>query len=332
MIRETARREWRSISLSLLCNLVQAAAEGATLGVMFLAVDLLSKAQGAGINWSSKPVLSALPQLTTLLSAMSRNQVFVMLLGVAVGLKLLQCLAMYVGSVAIGYYGNRTSARLTNLMHSRILGFSFACASRWRVGELQFVCGLAPNTVINEINFLSGLVLQVLMLATYLLVLINLSPLLLVAAITMAVLLTLVQRQLLPRIGARAQEANVLGRELTSRMTENIQGLRLLHTSGQLDAADQAVAQQTKAVEINQRAQTRLNSVSAPIIMGLPILMIAAIAGLSVVFFGERSSGVLPSLVTFVVALQRLNGSLGGINQSLLQLKNNSANVEMLND
>ena len=331
LIRLTARKEWRLISLNLLCNLLQAAAEGATLGVIFLAVDLLSKPQGSSINWATKPILSSLPQLGELLNSLPRNHLFLMLLAVAVLLKVGQSLAMFVGSVAVGYYANRTSARLTTLLHSHVLGFSFPCASRYRVGELQYINGSGPGTVIKEINIVSSLALNLLMLITYLVVLINLSPWLLVAAICMAGVLTLVQQQLLPRIRARAVESTDLARELTSRMTENIQGLRLLHTSGQLDVADQVVADQTRAVEINSRAQTRLNAVNAPIIVTLPILMIAVIASLSVLFFGDRNSGVLPSLVTFVVALQRLNGTFGNLSQTLLQLKNNSANLDVLN-
>lgn len=332
LIRLTARKEWRLISLNLFCNLLQAAAEGATLGVMFLAVDLLSKAQGTTINWSSKPVLGSFPQLADLLNSLQPNQMFLILLGLAVLLKVGQGLAMYVGSVAVGYYANRTSTRLTSMLHSQVLGFSFPCASRYRVGDLQYINNSGPTTVISEINIVSALILNLLMLITYLVVLINLSPWLLVAAIGMGGVLALVQQQILPRIRSRAVESTELGRELSSRMTENIQGLRLLHTSGQLDVADQVVANQTRAVEINGRAQTRLNAVNAPIIVILPIVMIAAIAAMSMLLFGDRSSGVLPSLVTFVVALQRLNGTFGNLSQTLVQLKNNSANLDVLND
>ena len=331
LIRLTARKEWRLISLNMLCNLLQAAAEGATLGVIFLAVDLLSRPQGTSINWSSKPVLGWVPQLADLLNSLPRTHLFLMLLGLAVLLKVGQGLAMYVGSVAVGFYANRTSARLTSMLHSQVLGFSFPCASRYRVGDLQYINNSGPGTVIAEINIISSLVLNLLMLITYLLVLINLSPLLLVAAIGMGGLLALVQKQLLPKIRSRAVEFTDLARELSSRMTENIQGLRVLHTSGQLDAADQGVANQTRALEINSRAQTRLNAVNAPIIVILPIVMIAVIAALSMVFFGGRSSGVLPSLVTFVVALQRLNGTFGNLSQSLVQLRNNSASLDLLN-
>ena len=331
LIRLTARKEWRLISLNLLCTLLQAAAEGATLGVMFLAVDLLSRPEGSRIDWSSKPILGSLPQVGELLNSLPRNQMFLILLAVAVLLKLGQSLAMYVGSVAVGYYANRTSARLTALLHSQILGFSFPCSSRYRVGELQYINGMGPGTVISEINIVSGLVMNLLMMATYLVVLISLSPGLLGAAVALGGVLALVQQQLLPRIRSRAVESTALARELSSRMTENIQGLRLLHTSGQLDVADRDVTNQTKAVELNTRAQTRLNSVNGPIIVTLPILMISVIAGRSVLLFGTRNSGVLPSLVTFVVALQRLNGSFGSLTSTLTSLKANSANLDVLN-
>jgi len=332
LIRLTARQEWRLISLSMLCNLLQAAAEGATLGVMFLAVDLLSRPEGQAVNWASRPVLSAWPQLAELLNSLPRNQMFLILLALAVLLKLGQSLAMYLGAVALGYYANRTSARLTARLHSQILGFSFPCASRYRVGELLYISGSGPSTVINEINIASGMVMNVLMMLTYLLVLISLSPWLLVAAVVMGGVIALVQQQLLPRIRTRSVESTALGQDLSSRMTENIQGLRLLHTSGQLDQADRDVTRRTRAVECNNRAQTRLNAVNGPIIVILPILMISVIAGLSVVMFGTRNTGVLPSLVTFVVALQRLNGSYSNLTQTLMMLKSNSGNLDALNN
>ena len=331
LIRRTARQEWRLLSINMLCNLMQAAAEAGTLGVMFLAVDLLSRPDGSGLNWASKPVLGALPQLTEMLNGLPRNQLFLYLLALAVLLKLGQSLAMFVGAVSVGYYANRTSARLTAMLHSQILSLSFPCASRYRVGDLQYINGVGPSAVISEINTLSGLLMNLLMMATYLGVLLSLSPWLLVAAVAMGGMLAVVQQQLLPRIRSRSLQATQLGRDLSSRMTENIQGLRLLHTSGQLDASDRDVNKRTILVELNTRAQSRLNAVNGPIIVILPILMIASIAALSVLIFGTRSSGILPSLVTFVVALQRLNGSFGGVTQALTALKNNSGNIDALN-
>jgi len=331
LIRQTARKEWKVLSFSMICNLLQAAAEGASLGVVFLAVDLLSKPAGQAINLSSKGVLASLPQLTAGLNAMPRNELFLLLLGLAVLLKLLQSVGMYLGSLAMGFYSARTSSRLMAMIHSHILGFSFACASRYRVGELLYVAGAGPNAVMTEINVVSSITLTFLMMLTYMVVLLSLSPWLLVAALVMGGLLSLVQQQLLPRIRERSFIGTELEQNLSSRITENIQGLRLLHTSGELDEADQGVYSRTGDIEVNKRAATRLNSITGPINTFLPILMIAGIAGLSLLLFGSRNSGVLPSLVTFVVALQRLNNTFGTIAVSLGSLNTNAALLELLN-
>ena len=331
LIRQTARKEWKVLSLGMICNLLQAAAEGATLGVVFLAVDLLSKPAGQTIEWSSKGLLGSLPQLAAGLNAMPRNQLFLLILGLAVLLKLLQSLAMYLGSLAMGYYSARTSSRLMAMIHSHILGFSFACASRYRVGDLLYVAGAGPNAVMNQINIVSSIALTILMMLTYLVVLLSLSPWLLVAALVMGGLLSLVQQQLLPRIRTRSFIGTEQERNLSGRITENIQGLRLLHTSGELDEADKGVYDRTGDLEVNKRAATRLNSITGPINTFLPILMIAGIAGLSLLLFGSRNSGVLPSLVTFVVALQRLNGTFGTIAASLGSLNTNAAPLDLLN-
>ncbi len=130
LIRQTARKEWKVLSFGMLCNLLQAAAEGATLGLIFLAVDLLSKPAVQAIDWSKMGFLGSLPQLTTGMNAMPRNDLFLLLLGLSVLMKLVQSLAMYLGSLAMGYYSARTSSRLMAMIHSHILGFSFSCASR----------------------------------------------------------------------------------------------------------------------------------------------------------------------------------------------------------
>jgi len=315
----------------MFCNLLQAAAEGATLGVVFLAVDLLSKPAGQTIDWTSKGFLGSLPQLTAGLNALPRNELFLLLLGLAVLLKLLQSVGMYLGSLAMGYYGARTSSRLQAMIHSLILSLSFPCSSRYRVGDLLYVGGSGPGAVMTEINVVSGLVLTILMAITYLVVLLTLSPWLLVAALIMGGILALVQQQILPRLRSYSFLGTELGRELSSRITENIQGLRLLHTSGQLDQADRDVLSRSIAIEANSRAASRVGSITGPVTIFLPILMIAAIAGLSLVLFGNRNSGVLPSLVTFVLALQRLNGSFGNISGALGSLNANAAPLDLLN-
>lgn len=331
LIRHTARKEWRLIGLTFFSSLLQAACEGLTLGVMFLAVEVLSKPATSLVDLASKPLFKGLPQASEFLNSLTSFQAFTYLLTLAVLLKLLQAAGMYLGGVANGYFGNRVSRRITSMLHSQILDYTFSCASRYRVGDLQYVNNAGPGAVVSEINNFNGIFLTILLLFTYLLVLLRLSPWLLIAAVGLGGISMIVQKVLLPRVERRALLNASLGTELTSRMTENIQGLRLLHTTGFLDDAALEVDRQTHFLEHNQRAISRLLAINGPLTLVMPMIMIAVIAWLSIIFFGQRSSGILPSLVTFVVALQRLNGSIGAIADAMLRFKSNSANLRLLN-
>ena len=314
------------------CSMLQAACEGLTLGVMFLAVDVLSKpSQGAGILFS-RPPFNSLPNLAQSFSGITGFQAFTFLLTLAVLFKVLQGVAMYVSAVSNGYFAHRVSRQLTSQLHGQILNYTYPCASHYRVGELQYINAAGPAAVVAEINNMNQLFITFLLLITYLAVLVKLSPWLLIAAVGLGGISTAVQNYLLPRVEKRAYLSTSLGKELNSRMTENIQGLRLLHTSGYLEEASAEVDRQTHALEHNSRGQVRLLSINGPLTIILPIVMIAMIAWLSVFFFGQRNSGILPSLVTFVVALQRLNGSIGSITDAQIKFKNNAANISLLNE
>ena len=140
------------------------------------------------------------------------------------------------------------------------------------------------------------------------------------------------QRELLPRVRQRGFRGTQIGVAISTRIVEDIQGLRLLHSSGQLDQADRNMRSRMGELEENSIAQGRLGAVVGPITVFLPMAMIALIAALSLLVFGARSSGVLPSLATFVVALQRLNGSFGAVANNFSILNANAAALNRLNE
>lgn len=335
LIRSTARKQWPRLLVNLLLSFIQAGAEGATLGVVFLAVDLLSKAQSSTplkFNWSGLHLLSFVPDLAGVLESLPLGTLFSILLSTAVLLKLVQGLAMYLASVNMGYYSARVNAEVTGLIHHQILRFTLACASRYPVGNLTYYASGGPVAVMSQINIASSFIVNVMMVLVYLFVLISLSPWLLAAGALMALVLMVLQRELLPRIRQRSFDSQSIGLAINTRITENIQGLRLLHTSGQLDAADNALLGKMGELERNTRSSAKLGSVIGPVTIFLPMLMIALIAGMSLMVFGTRNSGVLPSLVTFVLALQRLNGSFGAVAGNFTALTSNSAAIHRLDE
>jgi ATP-binding cassette subfamily B protein/subfamily B ATP-binding cassette protein MsbA len=332
LIRQSARRQWKLLAVSVGSGLLGSLGEGGTLGVIFLAVGLMTSKSSHQL--AQLPLLQSLPWLKGVFVQVDHwppAMVFVLLLGLAVGLQLLVSLCNYLNGVAGGYFGAKLNREVTALLNRRILSFSYPCASGYRVGDLLDYAGNAGNTVQNQINLANQLLVNIFMLAVYLTVLIAISPWLLLVALLLAAALTGVQRILLPRIRQNAYAGQVAAVEIGSRITENIQGLRLLHSSGGLSQAAAQFDSLLNEVERVKRRSARLETLIAPLSALLPILAIALIAGVSVVVFANRASGVLPSLVTFVLALQRLNVRLGGLASLATNYASSTAQVDRLN-
>jgi len=331
LMRQTARQQWRLLAANLGGGLVQAFGEGATLAVVFMAVEVLSAPVGQPIPWATMPIFGRVPAAVALLAALPASGVVVLLLAVAVLLKALQSLAGFISSLSVGYFSARCTALVKARIHSQVLAFSFPCASGYKVGNLTNYANSGPQAVETQIKAIGGLLMELLLVLTYIIVLVRLSPWLLLAVVAMGGLITLLQRRLLPTIIGGSRQLSALEVAISQRVTENFQALRLLHSSGQLEAADQHVRARMGELESVKRAQTRRLSLVGPISNFLPIVAIALIVSLSLLLFGSRSTGVLPSLVTFVLALQRLNERLNGIAGIFNSLADNSGRMERLN-
>ncbi|MCP9801390.1 ABC transporter ATP-binding protein [Synechococcus sp. RedBA-s] len=329
LIRLTARQQWKLLAVNLTTNLVEAFGEGATFGVIFLAVEMLSSP--TAVSWASHPLVGHVPALGDLMAALPRTTLFLSLLGLALLLQAAQSLARYGNAVSLGYFAARCRALMTARIHSQILSFSYPFASHYRVGDLTDHAGQGPEAIRLQIEATGRLLVTVLLIGVYLFILAGLSPWLLVVALGLAVLILQIQRRILPRIMDRSVQVSGIEVEISTLITEDIQGLRLLHSSGQLDAADQALRGRMGQLEQALRSRSRLMEVIGPITSFLPVAAMALMAALSLLFFGNRSTGVLPSLVTFVLALQRLNMRFAGVAGITNQLAENGGRLRRLN-
>lgn len=332
LIRETARRQWRLLTLSLGSTLLEAFSEGATLAVVFLSVELLSAPRGTATRWESHPLLSRFPVLESWFHSLPTTNLVIGLLVLAVLLQALQSFTRFLNKMSVGYFAARCRALVTARIHSQVLSLSFACASGYKVGDLAEHANQGPEAIRVQLEQTSNLVVALVLSCTYLAVLVGLSPWLLLAVLLMGGAIILLQKRLLPRIRAGSREVVNAQVSIFSLITENFQGLRLLHSSGQLDQADRRLRERIADLEQQLRGQVRRLAVVEPFSAFLPILAIALICSLSLLLLGNRSAGVLPSLVTFVLALQRLTQRLSSIAGISNYLAENSGRLQRLND
>lgn len=330
LIRGTARRQWRTIALNIGTSLVEAFSEGATFGVIFLAVGLLSSP--GPMNWASNPLVGRIPALADWMNGLPRTPLFLGLLGLALLLQAAQSFTRYLNGVSLGYFAAACRAAITARIHSQILSFTFPCASRYRVGDLTNYASSGPYAVSGHIQTVGALLVNCLLVLVYVAVLLGISPWLLLVAIALGASLTLIQKRILPAIQREAWQLQLREVDIATRITEDIQGLRLLHSSGQLDTADQGMLNRMNSLERGLKRREHLVNIIGPVSNFLPILAIVMIAAISLLLFGSRSTGVLPSLVTFVLALQRLNIRMAGVASGFTAFANNSAQITRLNE
>jgi ATP-binding cassette subfamily B protein/subfamily B ATP-binding cassette protein MsbA len=236
MIRRTGRQAWPLLAAILLSSVMLALCEGVTFGVIFQAARLLS-------SDSSNPAKTAEPSSLGLalpgLSALSAGQQFALLLSIAVLLQLLTSLFSYSNNVAAGWFAARCQKEVTPALHRHVLGLSYACASRYRIGDLVNRCNMAPFVVQRQLIEGAQVLSNLLLVLVYLVLLLRITPLLSLVAIAMASAITLLQSQLQPRIRTASQELAEEVRSMASAVTEDIQILRLLHsTAGIQDALE----------------------------------------------------------------------------------------------
>jgi ATP-binding cassette subfamily B protein/subfamily B ATP-binding cassette protein MsbA len=332
LIRQTARQQWRLLTVNLVCSLVEAFSEAATLGLVFLAVQVLSAPVDEPFNWVKTPLVGWLPMVATWLNGVPPTAQFLSILGLALFIQALQSLTKFLNQLSVGYFAARCRAVVTARIHSQVLSLSYPCASGYRVGDLTDYASQGPEAIRTQIEQTSVLLVGMLLIVTYLVSMVAISPWLLLGVLLIAVLLTLLQKRLVPRIRAGSKGVTNALVAVSSRITEDFQGLRLLHSSGQLEMADRRLLAYMGEFERQMRAQAKRMAVVGPFASFLPILAIVLIAALSLLLLGGRSTGVLPSLVTFVLALQRLNGRISIFTSNFNQLADNSGRFRRLNE
>uniref|UniRef100_UPI0030D873CE ABC transporter ATP-binding protein n=1 Tax=Oculatella sp. LEGE 06141 TaxID=1828648 RepID=UPI0030D873CE len=322
LISATACRNWSLLAIVLLTNLFSALLEGSTLGVIYLAISLLSDSQ----KQQFPPLLERLLSIVSL----PNEILFLGLLGLAVVLQALLALSNYGNKVSAAYLSARAQPQVTGRVFEQIMSFSFACASHYKIGDLLNFANSAASSVNNQIQTLNGLIVSLTFNIVYAAILVSLSPLLAVVAVVLAVVMVIIQRQLLPRLRAAAHRLNSAQVELSKRMTENIQALRLLHTFGTQQRATDEVTLLLRDVQIQLQQRARIFYLPEPILDILPILSLAILAALSF-SMSDTPETILPLLVTFLLALQRLSIRLRGVAGAFTQLADNSANMQRLN-
>ena len=327
MIRQTAASQRLILALIMGCNLLLALSEVFTFTVIYAAVNLLNAdADLQHFRWFGLSIPAGN------LASMGRGQQFLLLLLLAVVLQVATSLARYGNGLFAGWFAASCQGRIIPTLHQHLLSLSFHCLSRLRVGHLVNVLGKAPLTVQIQIMEREQVLSNGVLVLVYLIALFVLSPWLSLVAISMAFAIAALQRSLRPRIRSASLGQVEVNRQMAVRITEDLQLMRLLHSSAALDSSEQRIAAGAADLELNMRRLSRLTPLLEPVGDLMPVLAAAVIGAMSWWLYRGNSQQLVPNLVTFVLIIQRLNIRLGRIGFSLNRLAENSGSLQELDE
>lgn len=327
LVVKTAQKNWWLVVINLCTNLLSAVLEGGTLGVIYLAVTYLTISSSD----SNADVTADSTIIQTLSSffPLPPDQMFLLLIGTALLLQVLLSLSSYANKVSTAYFSAKAQPYATGQVFERIMKFSYGCLSRYKVGDLVLFtndAALAVNTQITEIN---NFVLGVSFSVIYLIIIVRLSVVLAVAAASLILLTAFIQYKLVPRLRQIVKQVTATQVESAKYITESIQALRVVHTFGtQRKTVSLANALLVKTQKQLQKRAFILY-LSEPILDTVPMIALSILAA-SAVLFQSSQATILPMLLTFLLALQRLSTRLRATVSTVTRLVDNSAQMMRL--
>ena len=326
MVGETARKNWWLIGINLVTNLVSAVLEGSTLGVIYLAVGYLT---GTGETRTDTLTNPGIAQTFANILPLPPEQIFLVLIFGAVVLQIGLSVSNYLNKVSTAYLSAKAQPYVTGKVFERIMTFSYGCVSRYKVGDLVFFANDAALAVDLQITYFNSLLMGLSFSLVYLIIIVRLSPILAGAATVLILAVAYVQYKLIPRLRRVVKRVSASQVESVKYMTQSIQALRLLHTFGTQPQTITGANQLLGKIQQQLQKRALVLYLPEPILDTLPMVALGILAASAVLFEGGKAT-ILPLLLTFLLALQRLSGRLKGTSNTITLLVDNSARMVRL--
>ncbi|HEY9824599.1 MAG TPA: ABC transporter ATP-binding protein [Stenomitos sp.] len=304
-------------------NLFSAVLEGSTLGLIFLAVSILTDSKKAQ---ASSPIIQNLLAI----NPAHPEYVFLLLLSTAVILQILLSLSNYTNRVTTAYLSAKAQPIVTGKVFERIMTFSYGCVSRYKVGDLMLFINDSSKAIDNQIQGINSLIVGISFSFIYLFIIIKLSPFLALAASLLTIAIVLFQYKLIPILRRVVNKVTDTQVESSKFITESIQALRLIHTCGTQAPTVRKATSLLEETRKHLQKRAFLFYSPEPILEIIPILSLAILATFAVLFQDNKAT-LLPLLLTFLLSLQRLAIRLKMTVGTMTWLTDNSASIARIN-
>ena len=300
--------------IGILLNVLTAVFEVSTLGIFYLAIDLIASGLTDTLAADSLGFISALRDATIVRFGIEGG--FLFLIFTAVGLQLLRSSLQFGGRVTFAYVRGWVEGDLRRKLLNQITDIDYAEISKQKVGELSIYADHI-NHVGQLVSHFSGLLAQGLIMLGYAVFLFWLSWQLSLVAIVMLAIISVGLRMVRQRVLQASSQYMSAAVDFSGNIVEFIRGLRVIHIFDRKKYAVEKMKPIIDQTVQKKRAQMIWSGSTTPIVEGSAVIGVSIFLLLGYGLYTIQGSGIIASLTTFVVVLYRLLPRASAVNNLL---------------
>lgn len=311
------RRHRGLVALTLCLNLLATLFESSTIGILVLALRVLSGSPVDSLG--SVPWLGE--ALVGLGQRLGQEGLFLALVGMAVTAQVAVSVLEFSSRAATAHLQADVEGDLRRRIFRQLMTMSYPQVMRRKVGELAAYNEQVGwvGQVIQLSNLVAG---QLIMTIAYVVVLFWLSWQMTLVAVVAITLLSLSFRRIIRHIRGLGRGFTAAGVALNARTVEFLRGLRLLRTFAREEYAIRQVdAAVDDGVAYRRRGLT-WNATIGPLADALTVTGVALFLLVGYLSLDERGPAVLARLIAFLFVLYRLLPRIKFINDRLGYINN----------
>lgn len=310
-------RPSRGVALAaFVANLVTALFEGSSIGLLALALHVI----GGTPNAAAGPTLGIVGAwLDHARLAVGRDAVFLGLVLMAIGAQVLRSGCQFLGEVLTTHVQVRVHAEAHQRIFARLMRLEFSRVSAYRLGNLTDY--LRQTGLLFELCYRANtLARNILFVAVYGALLFWLSWPMTLAVLAAYGLVSAILRRIIATVRRYADRYTRAAVELSERVTEFLQAVRVIHLFARQEEAIRDVARLTEQGMAGRRRATLWSRSAEPITETLAVIGIGLFLVGGYLVLVPRSLTTLPALIAFLLALYRVAPRLHSVYSSLAGL------------
>ena len=330
LVKNTLYENKKYLSLEIVASFLRASSELITIAIIYLAIKVITSDEPVEDFFSQISLLDFFPFVVKIINFFDNKSLFLIFMISTIFVQIFQSFMDFLSLTSVGYLKAKIQTNITNKIHNQLLKFDFPCLSSYKVGNLVDYIQQSYEAIGIEVDCYAQMFVSILLGLVYFLALSRISFSLLFIVGFLSLILLAVQYYLLPKIKAGSRQLNKMKAKVMEQVVEDLQGLRLLHVNSLFEFASENLRKLNKEFEVLYQKQGVRLAVTRPISTFLPIIITALVASLSVFVFEVEYKDFLPTLLTFLFALQRLNGQINQIAFLTNTLADNSGRLRRL--